>query len=372
MSAAACNDVHARPSGHQANLGENLAPDPSVLYGGDPRFRRAWAKSMPVDDDMIPDAVLEKASAWAFRLQSLPDDAELQTALAAWLAESDVHVRAWALTQKAWQLTGQARPVSGRGAAPRRQDGANVSRRRPTRRRIVATTLAIAACMLLVLALPAIQVHLSADHSTAVAETRRVILDDGSIVELGADSAIAIAFGPAGRRITLLQGEAFFEVVPDPKRPFSVHSGDLAATVTGTAFDVALTDRSFAVTVASGSVRVGSVEAPAEAVDLNPGEGAVIARTSHRLTHVALPSRSVAAWRHGRLIVEDAPLMDVVATLGRYQPGRIVVASASLREKRVTGVYNLDDPVGALRILAAPYDGNVLELTPYLTVLSAD
>ncbi len=80
----------------------------------------------------------------------------------------------------------------------------------------------------------------------------------------------------------------------------------------------------------------------------------------------------VASWRGGRLIAENVLLTDVVSTIGRYHAGSILVASAGMRAKRVTGVYDLRDPAGALRILAAPYGGTVREITPYLMVLTAD
>lgn len=324
---------------------------------------------MAIDDDMIPDPVLEKASAWALRLQSLPDDAELRAGLAAWIAESNVHARAWALTQKAWRLTGRAKAEFAREWPAHRPTTAG---RCAAGKRFMAVSLAVAACLLLAVTVPGIQMRLATDHGTSVGQTRSVVLDDGSTVHLGADSAIAVAFGAAGRQLTLLKGEAFFEVTSDPGRPFSVRSGDLVATVTGTAFDVALTDRSFAVTVASGSVRVGSADSLTEAVDLRPGQGVIVNRATRQARRIATPPSSVAAWRKGRLIVEDAPLMDVVSALSRHQEGRIVVASTGLRGKRVTGVYDLNDPIGALRILAAPYGGNVHELSPYLTLLSAN
>lgn len=350
---------------------------------------------MTLDDDLIPDPALEKASSWALRLQGAPDDSGLRAAVSAWIAESDVNARAWALTQKAWRLTGGAkaafahewpaapprqRPVPQRPlqetAATRRPPLSRPSSSRPPAHRragIRAATLAFAACLLLVLALPSIQLRLASDHRTEVGESRRLSLDDGSVVHLAPDSAIAVAFAAGARDVILLRGEAFFEVAPDRNRPFSVRAGDLDATVTGTSFDVGLTDRSFSVAVATGSVRVAQAGKPAEsAVDLGPGQGVVVDRATGRTTDMSLAPSSVAAWRAGRLIVENARLTDVVETIGRYRAGGIVVASASLRGKRVTGVYDLNDPDGALRVLAAPYGGAVRAFTPYLLVLSAD
>lgn len=325
---------------------------------------------------MIPDAVLDAASAWAFRLQDAPDDSGLRAALAAWLAESEAHAQAWALTQRAWQVTGQTRAAFAHewpARSPASRDPSNVTPLRRRRYGVRVAALALAACLLLVFALPVLRVQFNADHATAVAEIREVVLKDGSRVTLAARSAIAVAFTAGGRDVTLLEGAAYFEVVPDAARPFTVRAGDISTTVTGTAFDVGMTDRTVSVAVASGSVQVARTsDLSSPLADLTAQQGVVVDRATGSVAETVLQPGAVAAWRKGRLIVEDALLTDVVAALDRSHPGSITVASESLRAKRVTGVYDLTDPAGALQVLSAPYGGVVREFTPYLLVLSAD
>lgn len=331
---------------------------------------------MSGDDDMIPDRVLDAATGWAFRLQDAPDDAGLQAELADWLAESPLHGEAWALTQRAWQITSRTQPVfadewparPALSSAP-----SNVTPLRSRRFGLRLAGLAIAACLLLVFALPVLRVQLNASHATSIAEIREVLLEDGTRVTLAARSAIAVSFSAGARNVTLLEGAAYFEVVPDSARAFTVRAGDIATTVTGTAFDVAMTDRTVSVAVASGSVRVSRRDNPASPLaDLRAQQGVMVDRASGTVVETALQPDAVAAWRKGRLIVENALLTDVVAALDRSHPGSIAVASVGLRGKRVTGVYDLGDPAGALKVLSAPYGGVVREFTPYLLVLSAD
>ncbi|MFT3825381.1 MAG: FecR domain-containing protein [Chitinophagaceae bacterium] len=67
----------------------------------------------------------------------------------------------------------------------------------------------------------------------------RTILPDGSTVWLNAGSHIYYDRGFAGRyREVTLQGEAYFDVIKQPEKPFIVHAGDLNITVLGTAFNV--------------------------------------------------------------------------------------------------------------------------------------
>ncbi|GAB3327982.1 FecR family protein [Larkinella ripae] len=85
----------------------------------------------------------------------------------------------------------------------------------------------------------------------------QVRLPDGSTVRLQPGSRIqhAAAFGQ-GVRAVILTGEAFFEVVPNPKVPFLVYARDVVTRVVGTSFTVKAHEENPQVTVA---VRTGRV-----------------------------------------------------------------------------------------------------------------
>ena len=320
-----------------------------------------------------PDPVLEQAMDWLLRVEAAPGDARLRAAAQSWADADDAHAEAWALARKTWALTGQTRPVHVEDWTPPLPAPAQSHIPSIWRRRVAPVALALAACLLLVLAAPALLLSLAADHLTGAGETRDIVLDDGSVVHLGADSAIAIAFTTQGRAVGLLAGEAYFEVVPDASRPFMVGAADFTVTVTGTAFDVGITARSLSVAVAEGRVRVAPADkGDATPVDLLPGDRLSVDRRTGSAVLASVPPGDVAAWREGRLIAEDVAFADVVEAIGRYHPGAIVVADGSLNERRMTGAYDLDDPARALRALAGPYGARVCEITPYLLVVSAD
>lgn len=71
-----------------------------------------------------------------------------------------------------------------------------------------------------------------------VGEMPVVTLEDGSVVQLNAASAIAVEFTEKRRVIRLLRGEAFFQVAHGADRPFTVMAGTTSVTALGTAFDV--------------------------------------------------------------------------------------------------------------------------------------
>lgn len=68
---------------------------------------------------------------------------------------------------------------------------------------------------------------------------KEITLIDGSIVQLKADSKIEFDLPfQNNKRHIYLQGEAFFKVAKDQKKPFTVFSGHISTTALGTAFKV--------------------------------------------------------------------------------------------------------------------------------------
>lgn len=100
-----------------------------------------------------------------------------------------------------------------------------------------------------------------------------------------------------------------------------------------------------------GRVDVSCLCRAANQVELHPGEAVDVTEDG---PHAAIrtDTERLLAWRQGRLVFEDMPLGDVVAELGRYYPGRIILSRNSIRQLVVTGNYRLDDIEAAVRTLA--------------------
>ena len=141
--------------------------------------------------------------------------------------------RAYADVWKSVVPAGRRSPIASRCGVPRR------------RRAFAACAAFCAVPSLLQLCRPTTR--------PATAELRKVVLQDGSEVTLAPDSAIAVAYEPAGRQVRLLAGEAFFEVRPDASRPFRVLADTVETTVVGTSFDVRLSADGVVVSVEHGS-----------------------------------------------------------------------------------------------------------------------
>lgn len=321
------------------------------------------------------DRVSREATDWLILLQEEPDDPDLRRRFEAWRRASPAHAAAWEATRHAAGVIDGAPPAHAHRWGPFVADMCAVgtsavpkpSRAVGRRRVLQAAALALAACLAL-LFVPDLVLRLRADFMTGTAETRTIRLDDDSTVVLAPDSAVTVVYGAGERRVRLLAGEAFFEVTPDPARPFHVDLQDVRATVLGTSFDVRRDGDGAVVAVAHGRVRVDDPTAsPPVSETLEAGQAVRVAWSGGVVRRPAVP---VGAWRDGRLIAQDEPMGGVVDQLRRYYAGTIVLTGGTLSDLPVTGVYNLDDPVDALRAIARAHRATVHEVTPWILIVT--
>ncbi len=332
-------------------------------------------------EDEKPDALLEEAMDWLLRLQDAPRDSRPAQQLKVWLSQSPAHEHAWNKARRAWRLLGKVPPVyehlwkDQAPSLPPARQSLRGSRTHgpasPSQRRlggwVTGAASAAAIGIFLLFAAPSIMVRMEADHVTTAGENRTITLADGTVVTLGADSAIASDLDGRERRVALLSGEAFFEVTHDTSRPFVVEAGGVGVTVLGTAFNVQLTTDAATVELERGSVRVAYDN---ENAVLAPGEMVAVDRRTGAMARSAIAREDIAAWRSGHIFVNDATIGSVVEQLQRYHSAWIKVPDGKLAAQRVTGLYDLRDPDRALRAIVQPYGGNVREISPYLRVLS--
>lgn len=313
------------------------------------------------------------ASEWLVALAEQPANAALRSAFDRWLAASPEHARDWAeisRTSLAISSAAPAEPAEWAGFLDRRR-AARAARGHWRRRwlgRLAA--LAAAACLVVFFQGETLLIRLEADHVTATAEQRRLELADGTVVLLAPESAIDADYSNAARRVRLLKGEAFFEVAGGDRRPFAVEAGGVEARDIGTAFEVRLGARTTDVAVRDGIVDV-TVSGAARSERLLAGEWARVARDGKVERGQQAPDL-VASWTAGQLVVKNRPVAEVVDALRPYFDGVIVLRGSRLAGEPLTGVYNLADPVEALRAVARAQGATLRRISPWMIVISGD
>ncbi len=321
---------------------------------------------MVIKPDRTQEQASKEATEWLILLQEEPDDPDLRRQFETWRRERPGNAAAWAATLRVSSLVEAVPPAT---AERWRPFVAGTRRTRLRRRGLQMAALAVAAS-LAVLVVPDILLQVRSDYATGSAQTRTVTLDDGSIVVLAPDSAIAVAYSATERRIDLLAGEAFFEVTANSARPFRVLARQIRATVVGTAFDMVRHADGAMIAVEQGTVRVDyPAVSPPVTERLEPGQSVRVSWTG-AVDRRGGPPSQVAAWRRRQLIAQDQPMRDVIDQLRRYYRGAIIVADSALGDRPVTGVYNLSDPVDALRGIARAHGATVRQITPWVLVVN--
>lgn len=305
----------------------------------------------------VDEATRGDAASWVVRMSSEEVAADDWLAFTAWLDASPgetPHLRreAFDRAQRVWLEAGRA-SVSAPAPAASRPVSASM-RRVP--RWLAWSALATAAALLISIfsarphlaSPPPADARQAAVYATRTGEHRLIRLPDGTRIALdGATTLDALPLGSTSRQVALVRGEASFDVVHDPRRPFTVLIGQARVRVIGTAFDISRAEGSTRVSVSRGLVRV---ETPKAAVELPAGRAA-------NLTAGGLEVRSVDpsqtdAWREGRRIYQSAPLAAVVADLNRSytEPLRLDRSAAAIR---FTGVLTLGPEPEVVRRLTA-------------------
>jgi transmembrane sensor len=191
---------------------------------------------------------------------------------------------------------------------------------------------------------------LRASYETPVGAQKKIILADGTSVILNTNSRLDVDFADKQRDVHLTRGEAYFEVVHDKTRPFTVYANNYVVRDIGTAFDVHLSK--------AGLVEVGVTKG---SVEVKPADGAHVIDAANSLGVVtaghdivlgekveraeAVPSADMGrklAWRQGQLIYTGQPLGEVLADVSRYSNIKIELADPALADLPVGGAFRTD------------------------------
>lgn len=293
--------------------------------------------------------MVDEALDWFTRLRNTMPEPAVRAEFERWLSASPRHALEYRRLEAVWDAPAFASAVDGLPAA------SGVRRRaRSGAMRWAPRVASLAAAVLIAVGIwqyPTIMLRWEADYLTATGDITTVTLPDGSTMMLDTASAVAVDFGDGGRRVRLLRGEAFFDVRPDPDRPFRVTGAYGEVEVRGTAFSVRMQPGQDRVVLERGLVQVSRLSDRTDEADLRPGQ--MVVATAAALSGVMTADPETAlAWRDGRIVFRDRPLSDVLDELRRYHDGMIIVADSRVGRLVVTGNYRLDDVEAAIRTLA--------------------
>ena len=196
--------------------------------------------------------------------------------------------------------------------------------------------------------------HRAAGYNEVAAEAKNhseVVLSDGTRVTLNASSRLRYptSFDGSAREVWL-DGEAYFDVSRDPRKPFVVHTERQRIRVLGTSFNVMAYDGDTfnIVTLLSGAVQLdvlGTEGSLLESVRMKPFEQCRFDTRTGELTATLLSDEDRnRTWTDGVFRFRDEPLAMIVSRLEKYY-GIEIAVDDSLGSVRYTGAFPLEQKI---------------------------
>ncbi len=205
-------------------------------------------------------------------------------------------------------------------------------------------------------------------------KTLKIVLSDGTKVTLNAGSRFSYPakFAEKQREVKL-NGEGFFEVAKNAKRPFLVHTIGLTVKVLGTVFNLkAYTgDKKIETTLLEGKVQVDLADEPDKKIILLPNEKLTVSNdrspVKAQKTGVKEASKmkyQVAtlpdiisgeyqenAWINNEIIFTNQDFDDVAEQMERKYDVSFVFEDEGLKTEQISGVLKNESLDAALKIL---------------------
>ncbi|NJB85261.1 ferric-dicitrate binding protein FerR (iron transport regulator) [Lewinella marina] len=196
------------------------------------------------------------------------------------------------------------------------------------------------------------------------AELAEFQLPDGTALTLQRGSQVsydATTYNLDARRLTL-DGQAYFEVVPDAGRPFIVSNGHAALQVTGTAFNLRAQAEEMEVEVSEGTVvlRQSNESLPVAAMEC------ALVKPGAPIEHRPAPHLNHHAWRTGVLQFDHTPIEEALAYLSdnwgiscEWENGRVCSYEVNTSYRGGDAVAVLKDiaQLGGIEVRSTGTDG---------------
>jgi transmembrane sensor len=210
------------------------------------------------------------------------------------------------------------------------------------------------------------------DNITVLAEHsgQLITLPDNSVVTLNKEASITYPkeFSDAERKV-VMQGEAFFEVTRNEKKPFIVDLGLSKVEVLGTSFNINAENNNdrIEVVVNTGKVRFGTSTGD-ESVILTKGEKGTLMKNMNMISKVDNDDINFMAWKTRKIVFNDVDLDVVIQTVNKLYESQITFSTDVGKNCKVTVSFDNQSIDAILSVLELTLDleykksGDIIEV----------
>jgi transmembrane sensor len=190
-------------------------------------------------------------------------------------------------------------------------------------------------------------------YSTQNRNVDTVTLADGSRVILAPNSTMQLADGYDEHRTVSLTGQAYFDVVHDDGRPFTVLISRAHVRDVGTSFDVSTEpDSTVVVRVVAGVVDLKPTsDTLAQGVRLHPGDRGRLYR-DNRLVAERGRGAGTMEWTHGGLTFRNASMPEVRSAILRWYGVDLQIDDSAMVDRHLTATFTTEPIDQVLHIIA--------------------
>jgi transmembrane sensor len=214
--------------------------------------------------------------------------------------------------------------------------------------------------------------------STKYGSKTNLVLPDGTKVWLNAGSKLTYDKNYAGtlREVSLV-GEAYFDVVKDPRRPFIIHTSKMDIKVLGTAFNVKCYpgDKHTETSLVRGSIEI-TLKDRTDKIILKPNEKLIITDNEPLEKKLAAEGKKEEAqepmialshltrepvnndiletsWVDNKLVFNSETFEEIVIKMERWYGVEINLNNEKIKKKRFTGTFEnetIDQALSAMQL----------------------
>lgn len=169
-------------------------------------------------------------------------------------------------------------------------------------------------------------------------QVNQIFLADGTRIWINSETRLSTpAVFAANERVVKLNGEAFFEVAKDRKRPFRVEVNGQQIEVLGTSFNVRAYSSSNEIetTLETGQIKLHTGN---QTTLLKPGEQSLFNKSEKQLIISKVNPETFSSWKDGRYAFENEDLLEVFKVVERWYDVEITADETYFREMHFSGV----------------------------------
>ncbi len=297
---------------------------------------------MPTPDSTPAQAQVDQAIDWLVKLRFDRPSARTEQQFRQWLASHPHNPLAW---QRVSHLSDEMAALP-KDLSRRTLDGGQ--RQRVSRRNHLKLLglLAVGGSLGWAAREPLGLPKLLADSSTATGERRQWQGSDGSRIQLNTASAIDLRYSAAQRRLELIHGEVSLDSNPNDNRPFRIDTRVGPLTTLGSQLLLRENSQGLLLSVRRGEVTLFPSSASARQIE----QGETLQVGANGSIHAVTLHSDPWGWTDGVLSVQQMPLAEFVAELGRYRPG-LLRCAPEVASLKVSGTFQLADTEQVLQLL---------------------